>query len=127
MDFISLQNIHDIRATLTAKPTTRLSLAVEGHGFWLANTHDSFYNVAGVARGGTAPTPGTGYGVNPGYDSFVGTEIDVIATYAVTRFAQMEVGYGHFFAGDYIQQSLSNPAFGSQDANYFYAQINFIF
>ena len=77
--------------------------------------------------GPNAPTPGTGYGVNPGYSSFVGTEIDVVAGYAVTRFAQVEVGYGHFFAGDYIQSSLSNPNFGSQDANFVYAQINFIF
>jgi hypothetical protein len=127
MDFVSLQNIHDIRASLTLKPATRLSLAVEGHGFWLADTHDSFYNVAGVARGGTAQTPGTGYGTNPGYSSFVGTEIDIVASYAVTRFAQVEAGFGHFFTGDYIQQSLSNPAFGSQDANFAYAQINLNF
>ena len=70
---------------------------------------------------------GTGYGVNPGYSSFVGTEIDVVAGYTVTRFAQVEVGYGHFFAGDYIQSSLSNPNFGSQDANFVYAQVNLSF
>ena len=41
--------------------------------------------------------------------------------------AQVEVGFGHFFVGDYIQQSLSAPAFGSQDANYVYAQVNLNF
>jgi len=68
-----------------------------------------------------------GYGINPNYSSFVGTELDVIAGYAVTRFAQLEAGYGHFFVGDYIQQSLSNPALGSKDANYVYLQaiVNF--
>jgi hypothetical protein len=127
MDFVSLENIHDLRASLTLKPTQRLGVVIEGHGFWLANTHDSFYNVGGVARGGTAPTPGTGYGVNPGYGNFVGTEIDIVATYTVTRFAQVEAGYGHFFVSDYIQQSLSAPAFGSQDANFVYAQVNLNF
>ena len=127
MDFVSLENIHDIRATLTLKPTTRLTLVVEAHGFWLADTHDSFYNVGGVARGGTAPMPGTGYGVNPSYSSFVGTEIDVVAGYAVTRCAQVEVGYGHFFAADYVQQSLSNLNFGSQDANFVYGQFTLNF
>lgn len=127
MDFISLQNIHDLRASLMLKPTKKLNVSIEGHGFWLADTHDSFYNVGGVARGGTAPTPGTGYGVNPAYGSFVGTEIDVVATYTITRSAQVEAGYGHFFAGDYIEQSLANPAFGSQDANFVYAQVNFNF
>ncbi len=127
MDFISLQNIQDLRASLLLKPTKKINVTIEGHGFWLADTHDSFYNVGGVARGGTAPTPGTGYGVNPGYSRFVGTEIDTVATYNVTRFAQLEAGYGHFFTGDYIEQSLSSPLFGAQDANFFYAQVNLSF
>jgi hypothetical protein len=122
MDFISLQNIHDVRGIFQIKPLPRLSLAVEGHGFWLADTHDSFYTVGGVARGGTASTPGTGYGVNPNYSNFVGTELDIIGGYAVTRFAQLEIGYGHFFVGDYIQSSLSAPSRGSRDADYVYVQ-----
>jgi hypothetical protein len=125
MDFISLQNIHDVRGILQLKPHPRLSVAVEGHGFWLADTHDNFYNVGGAPRGGAATTPlGNGYGLNPGYDSFVGTELDVIAGYALTRFAQIELGYGHFFVGDYIKQSLSAATHGSRDADYFYAQLN---
>jgi hypothetical protein len=123
MDFFSLQNMQDIRSIFQIKPVPRLSLAIEGHVFWLANTHDSFYNVGGVARGGVNPTPGTGYGVNPNYDSFVGTELDVVGGYALTRFAQVELGYGHFFVGNYIDSSLSNPNFGATDANFFYAQL----
>jgi hypothetical protein len=124
MDFFSLQNMVDLRMIFTIKPTPRLSIAIEGHAFWLANTHDSFYNVAGVARGGVNPTPGNGYGVNPGYGSFVGNELDIVAGYALTRYAQVEVGYGHFFVGSYIQSSLSSPAFGATDANFFYTQLN---
>ena len=128
MDFVSLQNIHDIRGIFQLKPVPRLSVAVEGHGFWLADTHDNFYTVAGAPRGGVAATPaGNGYGINPNYSSFVGTELDAIAGYAVTRYAQLEVGYGHFFVGDYIRQSLSNPAFGSRDANYVYVQATMTF
>lgn len=127
MDFISLQNIQDARAILQLKPHSRVSLAVEGHGFWLANTHDSFYNVAGVARGGTATTPGNGYGVNPNYSSFVGSEVDVIAGLALNRFTQLEAGYGHFFRGDYIKASFSNPALGSRDADYVYVQASLNF
>lgn len=122
MDFVSLQNIHGVRASLSLKPASRLTVVFEGHGFWLADTHDSFYNVGGGARGGTGQTSGTGYGVNPGYSSFIGTELDVVVAYAVTRFAQVEAGFGHFFAADYIRESLSSPAYGSRDANFFYAQ-----
>lgn len=127
MDFISLQNIQDVRGIFQLKPTSRLSVAIEGHGFWLADTHDNFYNVSGAPRGGVVTTPGNGYGINPNYNSFVGTELDVIGGYAVTRFAQLEAGYGHFFVGDYIKQSLSSPALGSKDANYVYLQalVNF--
>jgi len=128
MDFVSLQNIQDVRGIFQIRPTSRLSVAIEGHGFWLANTHDNFYNVAGVPRGGVTATPGgTGYGVNPDYSRFVGTELDLIAGYALTRFAQLEIGYGHFFTGGYIDQSLASPAFGSTDANYIYVQTSILF
>ncbi len=127
MDLVSLQNVHDARAIFQLKPHKQVSLALEGHSFWLADTHDNFYNVSGAARGGIATTPGTGYGINPSYSNFVGNELDFIVGYAVTRYAQLEAGYGHFFTGDYIQQSLSAPAFGSRDADYVYLQasINF--
>ncbi len=123
MDFISLQNIHDVRAILQLKPHPRVSLAVEGHGFWLADANDSFYNVAGAARGGTAATPaGNGYGVNPNYNRFVGTELDVVVGVALTKYARLEGGGGHFFTGNYIQQSLHNASFGPKDASYFFVQ-----
>jgi hypothetical protein len=124
MDFVSLQNIHDVRGIFQLKPHPRLSVAVEGHGFWLADGNDNFYNVGGGPRGGAAyqapAAQGTGYGINPTYSSFVGTELDIIAGYALTRFAQIEVGYGHFFRGDYIKSSLA--LVGSKDADYVYVQ-----
>jgi hypothetical protein len=120
MDFLSLQNIHDVRGIFQLRPLARLSIALEGHGFWLADTHDYFYNVAGVPR-----TTG-GYGIHPNYSSFLGTEVDLIAGYALTRFAQLEAGYGHFFTGRYIDQSLAATG-GSKDANYVYLQLNLIF
>src|SRR5262249_31487276 len=74
MDFISLQNIQDVRGIFQLKPTPRVSAAIEGHGFWLANTHDNFYNVSGAPRGGLTTTPGNNYGINPNYSAFLGTE-----------------------------------------------------
>lgn len=127
MDFFALQNIQDVRGILQLKPTSRMSLAIEGHGFWLADTHDSLYTAAGAPRGGLTATPGDGYGINPTYSSFVGTELDAIAGYAVTKFAQFEAGYGHFFVGDYIKESLSSPTIGSRDADWVYVQTTITF
>ena len=62
--------------------------------------------------------------INANYSSYVGSEVDLIAGYAITRFAQLEVGYGHFFVGDYVKSSLSSAAFGSKDADYIYVQFN---
>lgn len=82
-----------------------MSVAVEGHCFWLADTADSFYNIGGVARGGTGPTAGNGQGVKPAFDRCVGSELDVVAGWAVARFVQLEGGYAQRFHGDYIGQS----------------------
>ena len=122
MDFVSLQNIHNVRLNASAKPLPRLLLNADYHTFFLADTHDNFYTVGGARRGGIAATPGTGYGINPNYDSYVGSEMDLIATYNVTPQATLEAGFGHFFTGKYIEQSLSVP--GTKDANWVYVSLN---
>jgi hypothetical protein len=124
MDLLAWQNTHDARAMLQIRPLPKLSLALEAHLFWLAETADSFYNAGGIARTtpGSTPAGGDGFGLNPGYDSFVGGEIDLIAGYALAKFAALEAGYGHFFAGDYIRQTWSGAGFGSRDADWFYIQ-----
>src|SRR5204863_880896 len=71
MDAFSLQNIHNLRLTASVKPLPRLTLTADYHAFWLADTSDSVYTVAGARRGGITATPGTGYGVNPGYSGYV--------------------------------------------------------
>ncbi len=70
---------------------------------------------------------GRGYGINPRYDSFVGSELDIVGTYNITRYATTQVGYGHFFAGDYVKSSLAAPGFGSRDADYVYLQMTLTF
>ena len=128
MDFFSLQNLHDVRFIVTAKPTPRLSLALEGHLFWLADDRDSLYAVNGTPRGGLVSTPGTGYGLNSGYSKFVGGEIDLIAGYALTKNASLEAGFGHFFTGGYLQSTFRTAANqGATDANWFYLQTTMTF
>lgn len=127
MDFLSLQNIHNVRLTSSIKPLPRLTLTGDYHLFWLADTHDSLYTAAGARRGGLAPTPGNGYGINPNYDSYVGSEADLVASYSISPQAALEIGYGHFFVGKYVKQSLAAPTLGGKDANWVYVQMNFSF
>ena len=127
MDLFSLQNIHNVRLTTSMKPSPRLTLQADYPAFWLYQTSDNMYAVNGARRGGIGATAGTGYGINPNYDSYVGSEIDFVATFAVSPHATLEAGYGHFFVGDYVEQSLSAPTHGSEDANWLYVQATFNF
>ncbi len=125
MNFFSLENLHDLRLLTSIQPQTRLILQAEGHAFWLADTHDNSYTVSGARRGGIGTTGGAGYGINPSYSSYVGSELDFIATYALASYATLQAGYGHLFRGDYVRQSLASV--GSGDANWFYVQTTFNF
>jgi hypothetical protein len=122
MDFVSLQNIHDVNVNSSIKPLPRLAVTANYHNFFLADTHDNFYTVTGARRGGIGTTPGTGYGINPNYDSYVGSELDLVTTYNINPQTIFEVGFGHFFTGKYIDQSLS--AVGTKDANWVYVSLN---
>ncbi len=125
MDFVSWQNIHDPQLTASVKASQQLTLTGDVHGFWLAETSDSFYTVAGTRRGPIARTT-AGYGVNPNHDSYLGAEIDLVGTYAFKSGGAIQVGYGHFFVGDYIKSSLANIG-GATDADYIYGQLVFSF
>jgi hypothetical protein len=120
LDLFSLQNIQDLGVNLTLKPTKRMSVALMGNAYWLADTHDSFYNSAGVARGTG------GYGIHPGYNPFVGTSVTLIAGYALASFAGVEAGYGHLFSGDYIAQSQAVNG-GARDSDFLYGQVTLKF
>ena len=122
MDLSSLQNIVDYRLSLTAKPSTTTSVAVDLHQQYLENNHDFWYNVAGVPRNtpGAAVGSGKGFGINPGYKSDIGQEADLIWGWTATKGLLLEVGVGHFFRGDYVKESLR--VVGSKDGNYGYLQ-----
>ena len=93
--------------------------------FWLWDTNDYLYPISGSGRNSTA----TGYGIHPAYNSFVGTEVDLVASYDLRSWWNVQAGYGHFFVGSYIQQSVGAIAAngGTTDVNYVYVQTTFKF
>lgn len=120
MDFIGWRNIHDARLSASLKPLKPLSVSLDYHLFWLADTHDSFYPESGSGRSGN------GYGKHPDYNNFVGSEIDLDATYTFKPWASLRAGYGHFFVGDYVKSSLAGSG-GATDADWIYVQLTFNF
>ena len=95
-----------------------LTLAADCMAFILASTDDYFYPESGGGR------KTNGYGINPGFSSHVGTEIDLYATYRINAWSSIELGYGHFSTGNYIDGSVGNRA---EDADWSYTQLTLTF
>lgn len=123
MDLVGLRNINSPRVSFGLKPTKKLSVSLDYLLFWLADSSDSFYPESGSARNQN------GYGKNPKFGSYVGSELDLVAKYALTSWSDLQLGYGHFFPGEYVKNSVNSvPANGgSTGAEWFYVQatINF--
>ncbi len=111
MDLASLQNINNYRLQLTAKPTKKLAMQADLHFIFLDTAKDSLFN-AGRSAKRTATGNGTG-------ETHVGNELDLKAKYKVTKYANVLVGYSHFWAGDFLHESGSGA---QDDGDYFYIQ-----
>jgi hypothetical protein len=112
IDIVGRQNIIDVNFGATCNPIERLTAKVAGHLFWRAETSDALYNAGGgvVRAGGLSD------------EREVGQEIDFTLTYKFDRHLTGELGYSHFFAGDFIDES--GP---DDDINFFYVQLQYTF
>jgi hypothetical protein len=112
MDFIGRQNIVSSLAGVSLKPVRNLTLYLQQYFFWRASDRDALYNKQGVVF-----RPGTGTTA-----SYVGAEMDLLATYDVTPHLQLYAGYSHFWAGEFIRKT--GP---SRDSDFLYGAIQYTF
>ncbi len=125
IDLFCERNMHIPRLSASFHPLKHLTLSADYRAFWLWDTNDYLYPISGSGRNNAT----TGYGIHPNYDSFVGTELDLVASYDFQSWWNVQAGYGHFFVGTYIKQSVGAiPANGgATDANFVYVQTSFKF
>lgn len=110
VDLVGRTNIHDVNFQFFLNPHERLQLMAWFHMFWLAERTDGLYNAADVISF-RDPTGASG--------REVGQELDLTATWKVRPGVAFEVGYCHFFSGDFIRRQ------GGQDFAYLlYTQLN---
>lgn len=121
MDLAGARNMHIPKLEFSMKPVKGLTLSADYLTFILADTGDLFYPESGPGRNAN------GYGIHPGYGSYVGSEIDLYASYNVNKWSNLQMGYGHFFTGDYINDSASAAGSSSEDADWFYTQLTLTF
>ncbi len=120
MDFFSWQNILDPYFKAGIAPVKGLSLVLTYNCFWLATPDDFFY------QANQSPRTTGGYGLRPQNGSFAGQEVDLVVTYQPAAFVQLQCGLGHYFTGNYVNQTFQHLG-GAHDANWIYlqAQLNF--
>jgi hypothetical protein len=118
IDVIGRQNIIDlhpgVESTLLKDKTwaKKVSLRADYHMFWRQSIDDAVYSAAG----------GVQRADNGSDASTIGQELDLLLNWQIERHTLIYVGYSHFFAGSFIQQT--GP---SQDIDFFYAAAVFTF
>jgi hypothetical protein len=112
MDLVGRQNAIDASAGLEWKPCPELKLELAHHLFWLADEDDALYDAgaAGYLPGGSSSS------------TFVGNELDLVATRTFGRHVALQAGYGHFFAGE-----VAEDASPGEDVDFLYASLEFTF
>lgn len=108
IDFLPLKNMNDVMLGASVKPHTKVHLASEFHWFFLDAKESAWFNASG----------GTFRAANPAADTQLGEELDLYATYAVTKSLSALIGYSHFFAGPFAKDTGAHD-----DADFFYVQM----
>jgi hypothetical protein len=109
IDVVGFKNVQNPHATFSFSPHKTVKLQLDGHLFWLAESKDGWYrsNSALIRRGATG---------NSG--SFIGSEIDLTATYSPDKRVKLQAGYSRFFTGDFVRDTGAHG-----DADFFYTQV----
>ena len=111
MDLMSWQNMMTFGANLQLRPTKNSHFEIAGHYMRLAEEQDNWYG-ANQARFFITPA-----GNN---EKSLGGEIDVVYTlFFQNNKVGWQLGYGHFFTGDYNKKN----NFGTADQNWGYTQL----
>jgi hypothetical protein len=105
-------NLIDAHLGLDFHLTKNITMYAAEHVYWRQNTNDSLYNLSGaVVR------------ADNGSDAdFVGNEFDLSLTWQIDRHLSSYVGWAHFFAGDFIQQTGA-----AKDVDFLYASVTYTF
>jgi hypothetical protein len=95
------KNLKDWRAGVQFTPLKKLTLKVDGHEFWLANTEDGMYNAVGTE---------TVHDVKA-TSAHVGESIEMMATITPNKYTTFGLGVGTLFPGQYLKEAQKDQAF----------------
>ncbi|MEM9445977.1 MAG: alginate export family protein [Verrucomicrobiota bacterium] len=121
MDRFAWMNLHNLTFGLTIKPIKELDIRLAHHLFWLDSTNTPWRFAGQGAVGGNARF---GNAIGRSVSNFVGNELNLIVNYKPYDWWNLQVGYAHFFAGNYIYETdpALNRSTGQDDADFLYVQ-----
>jgi hypothetical protein len=104
LDYFTLRNVISPTLRVEFQLHKKLRMDTAYRGYWLASDSDGWTETTRRDRTGRS-------------GDCVGSEIDLRARYQLTEFAELEVGYSHFFQGSFVDNT--GP---SDDSDFFYVQ-----
>jgi len=103
-DYFTYRNNINPKLRLELRPREKLRIDTSYGGYWLASDSDAWPDIGRRDRTGRS-------------GDFVGQELEMRARYQLTSYAELEVGYAHFFPGSFVEHT--GPA---DDSDFFYVQ-----
>jgi hypothetical protein len=110
VDAIGRQNIHDLNFVLWTYPSKWVTQIIQQHNFWLDSRTDALYNAFGNAYRRDA----TGRA-----GSHVGTELDYLVNFHLTKRADFFVGYSYLWGGEFLKNTSGPNAAKDSSLAYF--------
>jgi hypothetical protein len=95
-DQVGWKNIHDLRAGVEYKPTSKLTVSGFYHSWWLASTRDALYNAGGAAIAKVA---------SGAAGRHVGQEASAQMTYVLNSTTSIGAGYANIFPGTFLKNA----------------------
>jgi Alginate export len=105
------RNIRHLRGAVELTPWRKWSLTPSYSAFWLADTHDGWYDSQGNVSVARVADGSAG--------RWVGQELDLAARRDLTSFAQLGAGFAHLFPGTFLRNTTPGHGF-----SYPYLQIS---
>jgi hypothetical protein len=95
-DVFGWRNIRHVRGGLDLRTSPKWFFTVRHSALWLASARDALYTPQGAVIVQKADGSAGGW---------IGQESDVLATYAVSKFAQANAGVSHIFPGTFLDRA----------------------
>lgn len=105
IDFVSLQNIHDVKVGADIEPMARMKCAVDFHFFYLGDESAPWFNAGrAVLRRPNSRAADT-----------LAKELDITLWWTVAKHVKFSAGYSRWFSGSFVEDTGAHD-----DADFFY-------